>query len=354
MLAGPLMGRAALVLGSLLVALFVLELGSRLWRGPAALLDWSNIILKEREATRSAGGGRLRRDSELGFVSRPGFAGDGVTYDLHGYRLTPAPAGTVLAEPPVLAVGDSYAHGDEVSDGETWAALLQPLIGRRTINAGVSGYGFDQIVLRAEKAVRDTKPAALVLVFIADDLRRSEMKRVWGAEKPYFEQAAGALTLRNVPVPSSPPPAATLDVWQRLFGWSVLVDTILRHKGWQYEWSIDHVRILPRGAGEAMACPLLKRISDLGVPTLVVAEYDPYVWKNADYAREQRRRSAVVQECARAAGLGTLDLFSAIDEAVKRDGYAAMFRSSHPGPLGHRIAAERIAGALQQGYMPPR
>jgi len=112
--------------------------------------------------------------------------------------------------------------------------------------------------------------------------------------------------------------------------------------------------VLPRGAGAAMACPLLKRLAGLGVPTLVVAEYDPYVWKNADYAREQRRLSRVVLDCARAAGLGALDLFEAIDEGVTRDGYAAMFRTSHPGPLGHRIAAEQIAAALIEGYMPPR
>jgi hypothetical protein len=347
-------GRAALVLGSVVVTLFLLELGCRLWRGPSALLDWSNIILAERQATLKAGAGRLKRDSDLGFVLRPGYSAEGVTYDLFGHRLTPAPAGTVLAEPPVLVVGDSYAHGDEVSDGETWAALLQPLIGRRTVNAGVSGYGLDQIVLRAEQQVPEVKPAALVLVFIADDLRRSEMKRVWGAEKPYFEPTGATLTLRNVPVPPSPAPAATLDLWQRLFGWSVLVDTILRHKGWQYEWSIDHVRVLPRGAGEAMACPLLKRLAGLAVPTLVVAEYDPYVWKNAEYESEQRRLSRSVLDCARAAGLGTLDLFDAIDEGVRRDGYAAMFRTSHPGPLGHRIAAERIAAALEEGYMPPR
>jgi hypothetical protein len=349
-----MLGRAALVLGSVLVTLLVLELGCRLWRGPAALLDWSNIILRERQATLNAGVGRLKRDSDLGFVLRPGYAAQGVTYDLHGHRLTPAPAGTVLAEPPVLVVGDSYAHGDEVSDAETWAALLQPLIGRRTVNAGVSGYGLDQTVLRAEQQVPEVKPAALVLVFIADDLRRSEMSRVWGAEKPYFQPSGDELTLRNVPVPPSPALATTLDLWQRLFGWSVLVDTILRHKGWQYEWSIDHVRVLPRGAGAAMACPLLKRLAGLGVPTLVVAEYDPYVWKNAEYAGEQRRFSHAVLDCARAAGLGALDLFDAIDAGVRRDGYAAMFRTSHPGPLGHRIAAERIAAALKEGYIPPR
>ena len=103
-----------------------------------------------------------------------------------------------------------------------------------------------------------------------------------------------------------------------------------------------------------MACPLLMRLTDLGVPTLVVAQYDPYVWKNEEYAREQRRLSRSVLDCARVAGFGALDLFDAIDEGVKRDGYAAMFRTSHPGPLGHRIAAERIAAALGDGYIPPR
>ncbi len=335
-------GRLALVVGSVLFTLAALEIGCRLWRGPESLLNWSNIVLEERRATRAAGAGRLKYDAELGFVPT------------QGYRATPAPAGLALAEPPILVVGDSYAHGDEVSDGETWAALLQALAHRRTVNAGVSGYGLDQIVLRAERAASDIRPAAIVLVFIAEDLRRSEMKRVWGAEKPYFEPSGGAPVLRNVPVPQPPAPESTLDPWQRLFGWSVLVDTVLKHKGWQYEWAIDHERVLPRGDGEKLACPLLQRLARLGVPTLVVASYDPYVWADAGYAREQRRLSALVLECARSAGLGTLDLFDAIDRAVSTLGYAAVFRSSHPGPTGHRITAEQIAAGLAQLHMPSR
>lgn len=347
-------GRVALVVGSILFTFAVLELGCRLWRDPALLLQWSNIVLDERKATRAAGDGRLMHDAALGFVPRPGYAADGVTYDRNGYRLTPTAGRLTPTEPPVLAVGNSYAHGDEVNDDETWVTLLQETLGRRTVNAGVSGYGLDQIVLRAEQVAHQEKSAALVLVFIAEDLRRSEMKRVWGAEKPWFELAEGRLLPRNVPVPTPPDPAATLDHWQRLFGWSVLLDTVLRHKGWQYEWSIDHARALPRGRGEALACPLLQRLASLGVPTLVVAAYDPYVWKDADYARKQRRLSALVLACAREAGLGSLDLFDAIDSAVANEGYAAVFRSSHPGPLGHRIAADRIATELRRTHMPPR
>lgn len=337
-----MLGRLTLVVSSVLLTLAVLEIGCRLWQGPRALLDWSNIVLDDRRATRTDGVGQLKYDAELGFVP------------IEDYRPTPAPAGLALAEPPVLVVGDSYAHGDEVSDEETWAALLQPLTHRRTTNAGVSGYGLDQIVLRAERVAPEIKPAAMVLVFIAEDLRRSEMKRLWGAEKPYFEaRDAAPPVLRNVPVPQPPAPEDTLDLAQRLLGWSVLVDTVLKHKGWQYEWAIDHERVLSRGEGEKLACPLLQRLSKLGVPTLVVASFDPYVWRDAVYAAEQRRLSGVVLDCARRAGFGTLDLFETIDQAVSKLGYAAVFRSSHPGPTGHQIAAEQIATALAQFHIPP-
>lgn len=336
-----MLGRLALVIGSVLFTLGALEIGCRLWRGPEATLDWSNIVLEDRRATRAAGAGRLKYDAGLGFVPT------------QGYRPTPAPAGLALAEPPILAVGDSYAYGDEVSDEETWAALLQALTHRRTVNAGVSGYGLDQIVLRAERAARELRPAAIVLVFIAEDLRRSEMKRVWGAEKPYFELNDEAPVLRNVPVPEAPDPESTLDLWQRLFGWSVLVDTVLKHKGWQYEWAIDHERILPRGEGEKLSCPLLKRLSKLGLPTLVVASYDPNVWLDAGYAEEQRRLSTMVLECAKAAGFGTFDLFDTIGLAVSMLGFAEAYRSSHPGPLIHRLEALQIAAALERLHIPP-
>ena len=113
-----------------------------------------------------------------------------------------------LAEPPILVVGDSYAHGDEVNDAETWPARLQPLIGRRVVNAAMSGYGIDQMVLRAEMRRPEVKPAAIIMSFIADDVRRTEMKRVWGAEKPYFEHgrrragASATCRCRRSPAPA--------------------------------------------------------------------------------------------------------------------------------------------------------
>jgi len=349
-----MLGRLTLILGSVLIALIGLELACRLVRGPDALAHWDNLVLQYRSGTRAYGAGRLVHDTRLGFVARPGFSSDGLSYDERSFRRSPTSSAVALADPPLLVVGDSFAHGDEVADSETWPARLQPLMHRRVINAAMSGYGIDQMVLRAEIATVEVKPAAIILSFIPDDVRRSEMRRVWGAEKPYFELVNGVLVERNMPVPPSPDPAETLDIWQRLLGRSVLLDTVLRSQGWWYEWAVDYDRVLPRQEGERLACPLFKRLAGLGLPTLVVAEYDPYLWKDADYALELRRISGSVLRCAAAAGLATLDLFETIDSGVRTHGLQGIYRAAHPGPAGTELAARRIAAELEARHIPPR
>ena len=113
----------------------------------------------------------------------------GLTIDADGLRRTGERRPARPAAAPILAVGNSFTFGEEVNDAETWPAHLAALAGRRVLNAGVSGYGFDQIVLRAEELAPRYKPAAIVVGFIADDIRRTEMRRLWGAEKPYFDIA---------------------------------------------------------------------------------------------------------------------------------------------------------------------
>jgi len=350
-----MIGRIALVIGSILFSLIVLELGVRANRGWDALTHWPNLVLQARLQSWARGDqSSAVPDPRLGFVGRPNYvSADGeLTYDAHGRRPTPAPVGAVvLAEPPILVVGDSYAQGNEVNDAEAWPSRLQGLIGQRVVNAGMGGYGIDQAVLRAEIVAREVKPAAIILSFIADDARRAEMKRVWGLEKPYFELVNGELVERNVPVPPSPDPASTLDLWQWLFGWSVLVDEVLKSQGWQFEWHLDYARVLPRGEGARLACPLFKRLAAIGVPVLVVNEYDPWHWQNDEYRAVTRATDDTVLACAKAAGFATLDLFETIDAAVRANGLWKVYRQGHPGPIGTEAAARRIAAELETSHM---
>ena len=79
----------------------------------------------------------------------------------------------------------------------------------------------------------------------------------------------------------------------------------------------------------AMTCPLMQRLAGLGIPTLVVAQYEFYVWENAEFAAEQRRISKAVLRCAADAGLATLDLFEATEQAVRTLGRDALYRTWH-------------------------
>ncbi len=226
------------------------------------------------------------------------------------------------------------------------------MLGSRVLNAGVSGYGFDQIVMRAERTVADKHPSAIVVSFIADDVLRTEMRRRWSAEKPYFEIRDGALVLRNVPIPR-PDPNTSLGLLQRTLGYSFLLDFIMRRLDREDIWHGDHVRVLPSGMGEKISCLLTRRLADLqrrsGARVLVVAQYDPYVWRDAAFAAEQRRLTKAVLDCSREQGLDALDTFDALAANGGKGSPGSLYGEWHMNDAGNRLTAGLIAAALSNG-----
>lgn len=337
-----------LLCGAIAAGLAVLEIGLRLLLPGGTLARWPNFVAEARTVHASREQARFVHDDRLGYVPRPGFRAAGVTFDDRGLRDTgerPPSARRVF-----LATGDSYTFGDEVDDGATWPAHLQRLTGRRTLNGGVSGYGFDQSVLRAEALAPDASPSAIVVGFIADDIRRTEMRRLWGAEKPYFDIDGDRLQLRNVPVPPRPEPASTLNFWQHTLGYSLLVDFVLRRLDLLHDWFGDHVRAHPAGTGERIACRLAARLAELQrtsrAPVFLLAQYDPMVWRDSAFAAEQRRLTAGLLDCARRAGVETLDSFEALAASRDDGGPAGLYGLWHLNDRGNRLTAELVAAAL--------
>lgn len=352
------LGRFILVALSVIIALGGLEIASRLNRGTEWLTRWPNFVLKQQARFEGELQGQFAFDPQLGFVSRPDFRSAEANHDSQGFRVAPGgqepPAST-----PILATGDSFTYGAEVADGETWPALLQADLKRRVLNAGVVGYGLDQIVLYTERLVATEKPGLVVVGFIADDLQRSEYRRLWGKERPYFELREGKLALRNVPVFENAPIPWHLRVLRDVFGWSALLETIMRRAGDPYEWQAAGVRVLPRGSGEALACPLMQRLSGLGVPTLVVGLYAPPVWRmepRPQWIVDEIRQTRAVLACATKAGLGTLDTYETIDRAMKELGKNEFFFNFHVSAEGNRRIAAAIADAINSGaaVSPPK
>ncbi len=172
-----------------------LEAGLRVWRGAwlAAPAERSDVLDLHRSAY------PVMYDRVLGYAPRPSSRvrdkwGNTVTITPDGLRSNGP--GPVPEPPPLLAVGDSYTFGGEVGDGDTWPAHLERQRGRRVLNGGVFGYGFDQIALRAE-ALLDAFPVrGLIVVITPDDVLRCEFAYRY-AWKPWYDVVDGSLAPRN-------------------------------------------------------------------------------------------------------------------------------------------------------------
>jgi hypothetical protein len=324
------------------------ELGSdeRRW-------DWRNFITYE--ATTASRWSVVRPDKELGYSPRPGVASrqawGSLTFDDRGlrahHRNRPLPAATGR---PVLVVGDSYAMGEEVDDDETLPAYLEGLLGRPVLNAGVFGYGLDQIVLRAEKLVPVLRPDRLVVSFIADDMRRTEMKVMWGVPKPYFEIVGSDLQLRNVPVP--PPFDPALDPVRAVLGYSFLADVVARRlqlDSWWLRGQASHAEAA-HGDGERVSCLLMGRLAGLasryGTNVTVVAQYTPEAFEVDSTLRFELGGTRIVLQCAKEWGFDVLDSWRPLELAVQRDGLDRHYVGKHMSSQGNRLIAEWIAGRL--------
>ena len=359
--------RSGLILASLAVGLVALELLLRAFAGE--LFAWPNYVLQARQVLGGRQTAEYLHDDLLGYVPRPGYstpnayAAPGidfnVSFDAAGYRMNiDTPATNSPGGDPILALGDSYTYGEEVNNGETWPAILQGLSGRPVLNAGVAGYGFDQIVLRAGLLAPTVHASAVVVSFIADDLRRTEASRLWSADKPWFDIKNGALVLRGVPVPPRTDPGRTLSFVQWALGRSYLVDFVLRRLRLMENWFGDHISVHPAGTGERIGCLLTERLGELqrqsGKPLLLVAQYDPYVFRSGGL--DQRRITGLVLDCARQRGLKVLDTYDAIARhaggpsggPTGAGGPLGLYGQWHMNASGNALVAGLIAQALKE------
>ena len=191
------------------------------------------------------------------------------------------------------------------------------------------------------------RPSAIVVTFIADDIRRTEMRRLWSADKPWFELSDEQLVLKGVPVPERQDPRTTLTFWQRTLGYSYLFDFILRRLDLLHDWFGDHIRVHAPGAGQVIACSLTRRLAELqkksGARVILIAEYDPVVWDDPAFAAEQRRLTGGLLACADKAGLTTIDSFAALQAIARpRDLYVLW----HMNQTGNRLIAKLVAEKL--------
>lgn len=286
----------------------------------------------------------LLHNDRLGYAPKPGFRGVGaggwpVTIDSDGLR-TCGDSAKADVDRSILAVGDSYTFGEEVGDTKTWPAQLQRLSGRRVLNGGVSGYGFDQVVLRAEQLTEDHKPSMIIVGFIADDVRRTEMRRLWWRDKPWFDIQADRLVIKGAPVPERKR-IAPLPFRRRLERILIALPSALQQL-FGY-----HVRVHPAGHGARIVPPLVERLARLEVThrcrVVLLAQYHPGVWLNRAFAIAERRTTQGVLDHAKSLGLATVDTFARFATEPAPESF---YVNSHLNARGNSMIASLLAARL--------
>lgn len=275
---------SGLVIGSIIFSLLALEIGFRSYKAGREYQfnkwAWEYQFINFRRPPPLPLGSEPKFvypaefDTELGWVPRQGVWGptvifeDGIRSNGNGEVPDPTEA--------ILAVGDSFTYGDEVSDWETWPAQLEKLTGRKVINGGVFGYGIDQAFLRARQLLSRYRFSTVIFSFIPDDIQRCQMsERYWN--KPYFDFRDGRLTLENAPVspPAEPPKEGKLLI---ALEHSLLVHAVMRRLFPEW-WLGQEVQVQDKEKGIEVACALLHEVERLtetrGYKLIILVQYWP-------------------------------------------------------------------------------
>lgn len=208
------------------------------------------------------------------------------------------------------------------------------------LNGGVSGYGFDQIVLRAERLAAIHAPSMIIVCFIADDVRRTEMRRLWGRDKPWFAFDGDRLELAGVPVPDRrrlAPPWLRHRLDRVLISLPAPLQQLLGY----------HVRRHPTGEGLRIALHLFEHLVRLGerhrCRVVLLAQYHPTIWLDRTFAAEQRRVTELVLVGGRKAGLAAVDTFPRF---AAEPAAASFYINTHLNGRGNAMIARLLAARL--------
>ena len=350
----------ALVFSSVLVCLLGMELVARAMSG-VPLFALRNF-LAERNALLTTN--TLNQyDPLLGWVLRehqriaPNDPNGSLTTGEYGIRLN-ASDGAPPATGAVLASGDSFTAGSEVGDRHSWPSHLEQVLGSRVINAATGGWAADQIVLRLESLIPTLKPRLAIASFLDDDILRAGFRVYGGANKPYFTIENGGLVHHNNPVPRYSGTVAETPAYLILPSYSMLFQWTTDRLGYADLWRKASVSYLRADNDPVeVSCKLLARLKAgadrQGVGLLFLMQYPGHV-RHSEISRRPHARQ--VLDCARAAGIATVDLWDDLLNVHRRsfEEYRGLWASfdgksfGHMSSAGNELVARRLMSEIER------
>lgn len=345
-----------LSIASVLIAFVVLELAARIYKGE---FHFKNFLDEKTIFLRSARPAQY--DPELGWIPKVGTSGkenewgttvtilqDGIRSNGGSINLN-----ALSDSAPILVVGGSFTFGDQVSDNETYSAMLEKLSGKKVLNAGVFGYGTDQVFLRAERLIKKYKPDTLIFDVMSDHILRCELAERDGVSKPYFEIKDDKLILKNIPVPPPSQKEAFLSRFRKIFGYSFLVHKIMMRVAPGYWLQGRWHNIKVHSEGEKVACLIFKKLEDIAVANsmkiYVLFQYHDVIDQHYEVPlNEQLAMMDRMLHCLQKTSLKVVDLKQALLEMKERnkDEYKSMYKG-HMTAKGNYFVASKLLEVIR-------
>ena len=336
---------------SIVVSLVIAEVGFRLVTG-VPILDGTNWRAEGVQSTRT--GDRAIGDPLLGWTLMPNYRTERFNTIGHGFRRNFDE--NDVRTGAILAVGDSFTEGfDEVDDANTWPAHLEKMTGTPVVNAGVAGYGTDQIILRAEQALPIVKPKTLVVGIFSDDIGRAGLSES-GAPKPHFTTENVELVYHAPgPLESGENESLAGKAVRAVLGYSALSDYLFNRlaPGFWYPTASLYEEV--QNDPVTITCKLLarlkKRADDNQIRFLLFLQYGgELVLEEPVIVTDMQK----ITECSQTAGIQVIDQFAPLQALTrgKHDLVAQYYtRDSsefgHMTPKGNEHAAQLLAAALK-------
>ena len=230
----------------------------------------------------------------------------------------------------------------------TNAAILEKKLGKKVLNAGVCGYGIDQMYLRAEKLIKIFNPKIVILSFLSWDVSRNEFSINTGAGKPYFEIINNTLVRKNVPVPK-PLRMEEVDPARILAGHSYLIHKFMMRINEEFWLNWSKWKKV-QSNGEKTTCLLISKLEEIAKKSNVEHVYIliQYPGLEADEFKMIDR----IKSCIKNIPVQIVDIRPALSKIKNSDQekFNSLFLlkgKGHPSYAGYTLSANQIYKSIK-------
>lgn len=263
---------------------------------------------------------------------------------------------------PIIIVGDSYTVGAEVSDHESWPNHLSEILQSEVINAGVPGYGSDQINLRALDLI-DKYPKAKKLIIsylIPADIQRTQYTH-FGRAKPFYTVDHNNKIIYNPPGSNKVKKNVILKNINEISGYSYLIHKLVFSFGLYYYIGVPGLTFNKNESinPELVTCELLNEIKNKNknIELYLILQYGPYeILSNKRSFYEQH-----ISTCAFTMGYKVFSTYDLLKNILKKnkktfnslfvnrndDILSDRFIYGHMSNDGNKLIADGIYKAMQ-------